>query len=64
LVSFEEEGEIERIVQYAKNANENKLVVKYAPLAAKRAACVGRHMEASKLFLTAIEYAEGMMKIS
>ena len=59
LDSFEEEGEIERIVQYAKNANENKLVVKYAPLAAKRAACVGAHMEASKLFLTAIEYAEG-----
>jgi DNA-binding CsgD family transcriptional regulator len=59
LTSFEEEGEIQRIVQYAKNANENKLVVKYAPLAAKQAACVGAHMEASKLFLTAIEYAEG-----
>jgi hypothetical protein len=51
LVSFEEGGEIERIVQYAKNANENKLVVKYAPLAAKQAACVGAHMEASNFFL-------------
>ncbi len=59
LASFEEEGEIERIVQYAKNANENKLVVKYAPLAARRAASVGSHIEASKLFLTAIEYTEG-----
>src|SRR6476620_2709450 len=59
LASFEEEGEIERIVQYAKNANENKLVVKYAPLAARRAASVGAHIEASKLFLTAIVYAEG-----
>jgi len=58
LPSFEAEGEIERIVQYAKNANENKLVVKYAPVVAKRAACVGAHIEASKLFFTAIEYAD------
>jgi ATP/maltotriose-dependent transcriptional regulator MalT len=46
-------------VHYAKNANENKLVVKYAPIAARQAACVGAHIEASKLFLTAIEYSEG-----
>ncbi|TMI94120.1 MAG: hypothetical protein E6H06_10015 [Bacteroidetes bacterium] len=59
LSSFEEQGEIEKIVHYAKNANENELVVKYAPLAAKQAACVGAHIEASKLFLTAIEYSEG-----
>lgn len=59
LTSFEEEGEIERIVHYAKNANENKLVVKYAPLAATEAASVGAHIEASKLFLSAIEYADG-----
>ena len=59
LDSFEEEGEIERIVHYAKNANENKLVVKYAPIAAKQAASVGAHIEASKLFLTAIEYSDG-----
>jgi len=57
LTSFEEAGEIERIVHYAKNANENKLVVKYAPVAAKQAASVGAHVEASKLFLTAIEYS-------
>ena len=59
LDSFEEEGEIERIVHYAKNANENELVVKYAPIAAKQAASVGAHIEASKLFLTAIEYSDG-----
>ncbi len=59
LDSFEEEGEIERIVHYAKNANENKLVTKYAPIAARQAACVGSHIEASKLFLTAIEYSQG-----
>jgi ATP/maltotriose-dependent transcriptional regulator MalT len=59
LDSFEKEGEIERIVHYAKNANENKLVVKYSPIAAKQAATVGAHVEASKLYLTAIEYSDG-----
>ena len=59
LDSFEAEGEIERIVHYAKNANENKLVVKYAPIAARQAASVGADIEASKLFLTAIEYSDG-----
>src|SRR4030095_9501660 len=58
LSSFEEAGEIERIVHHAKNANEKELVVKYAPEAAKQAALVGSHIEASKLFLTAIEYCE------
>ena len=59
LDSFEAEGEIERIVHYAKNANENELVVKYAPIAAVQAACVGAHIEASKLFLMAIEFSDG-----
>ena len=57
--SFEQNLETERIIHHAKNANENKLVVQYAPLAAKQAASVGAHIEASKLFLTAIEYSEG-----
>lgn len=59
LESFEEGGDIERIVQYAKNANENQVVVKYAPVAARQAASVGAHIEASKLFLTAIEFSDG-----
>jgi DNA-binding CsgD family transcriptional regulator len=59
LDSFEEKGEIERILHYAKNANEKKLVVKYAPAAAQKAALIGAHMEASKLYLTAIDYFEG-----
>jgi hypothetical protein len=63
LDSFEAEGEIERIVHYAKNANENKLVVKYAPIAARQAACVGAHIEASKLFLTQLNILTEMMKI-
>src|SRR5678815_5059262 len=58
LKSFEEKGEIEKIVHYAKNANENNLVVSYAPVVAKQAAAVGAHIEASKLFYTAIEYFE------
>lgn len=58
LEIFEEEGDIERIVHYAKNADERKLVVKYAPSAAKKAALVGAHIEASKLYLTAIEHTE------
>jgi len=54
--SFEENKEIERIVHHAKNANEYEIVVHYAPLAARQAAAVGAHIEASKLYLTAIEY--------
>jgi DNA-binding CsgD family transcriptional regulator len=59
LESFEEKGEIERILHYAKNANEKELVVKYAPEAARKAASMGAHIQAAKLFLTAIEYFEG-----
>lgn len=59
LDAFEEKDEIERILHYAKNANEKELVVKYAPQAARKAVSIGAHKEASKLFLTAIEYYEG-----
>jgi DNA-binding CsgD family transcriptional regulator len=62
LNTFEENGEIERIVHYAKNASRNDLVVQYAPRAAKQAASVGAHIEASKLYLSAIEYYEGKDK--
>jgi predicted ATPase/DNA-binding CsgD family transcriptional regulator len=57
--SFEKNKEIERIIHHAKNANENEIVVEYAPLAARQAAAVGAHIEASKLYLTAIEYYHG-----
>lgn len=57
--AFESSKEIERIVHYAKNANEYDIVVQYAPLAAKQASSVGAHIEASKLYLTAIEYYQG-----
>jgi len=60
---FEEESEIERIIHHAKNANEYELVVHYAPIAAREAATVGAHLEASKLYLTAIDIIRGMIVI-
>lgn len=56
---FVKEGKIEQVIHHAKNANEYGLVVQYAPAAAKEAASVGAHVEASKLYLTAIEYYQG-----
>ncbi|QHT70245.1 AAA family ATPase [Rhodocytophaga rosea] len=57
--SFEQNQEIERIVHHAKNANEYALVVQYAPPAARQAAALGAHIEAAKLYLSAIEYYQG-----
>lgn len=57
--SFEQNQELERIIHHAKNANEYDLVVHYAPLAARQASSVGAHIEASKLYLSAIEYYQG-----
>ena len=57
--SFERKNDLERIVHHAKNANEHEWVVRYAPLAAKHAAQVGSHLEASKLLYSAIEYYLG-----
>lgn len=59
LENFEKDGDTERIIHHAKNANEYYLVVHYAPLAAKRDACLGAHLEAAKLYLSAIEYYQG-----
>ncbi len=56
---FEENHETERIIHHAKNANEYGLVVSYAPQAAKQAASLGAHIEACRLYLTAIEYYQG-----
>lgn len=58
LESFEEKKEIERIIHYAKNANEKDIVLKYAPLAARHAMQRAAHLEAARLLLTAIEYAD------
>jgi predicted ATPase len=60
--SFEQNRETERIIHHAKAANEYEVVVRYAPLAAADAACLGAHIEASKLYFTAIEYYQGKDK--
>jgi DNA-binding CsgD family transcriptional regulator len=57
--NFEQDNQLERIIHHAKNSNQNDLVVKYAPVAAKQAAQLGAHIEASKLYLSAIEYYQG-----
>ncbi|MDB5141751.1 MAG: family ATPase [Mucilaginibacter sp.] len=62
LEDFEQNQETERIIHHAKNANEYELVTHYAPIAAKHAAAVGAHIEASMLYLTAIEYYHGSDK--
>jgi len=62
LKDFEQNQEIERIIHHAKNANEYELVVHYALIAAKTAACIGAHNEAAKLFFSAIEYYQGKDK--
>jgi ATP/maltotriose-dependent transcriptional regulator MalT len=56
---FEANGEIERIIHHAKNANDHNTVVHYAPVAAKNAAAVGAHIEAARLYFSAIEYYPG-----
>jgi len=57
--NFERNGEIYRIIHHAKNANEHGLVVHFAPLAARQAASLGAHLEASRLYFSAIEYFQG-----
>lgn len=57
--SFEKNNQVERIIHHAKNANAYDTVTHYAPLAARQAASVGAHIEASKLYLTAIENYQG-----
>jgi DNA-binding CsgD family transcriptional regulator len=53
--AFEQNGEIERIIHHAKNANAYEVIIHYSPIAARKAAAIGAHVEASRLFLSAIE---------
>jgi len=57
--SFEQNGEIERIIHHAKNANAYEIVTHYSPIAARKAAAIGAHVEASRLYLSAIENYQG-----
>ncbi|HET6253639.1 MAG TPA: AAA family ATPase [Puia sp.] len=56
---FESNGETERIIHHAKNANDHRTVVHYAPIAAREAATLGAHTEAARLYFSAIEYYLG-----
>lgn len=56
---FERNNQLERIIHHAKHANDYDMVVKYAPTAAKHAAHLGAHQEASLLYLAAVEYYNG-----
>lgn len=56
---FDDNGETERIIHHAKNANDHSTVVHYAPIAAKQAASLGAHTEAARLYYSAIEYYQG-----
>ena len=56
IPQFEREGAIYRIIHHAKNANEHEMVVRFAPVAARQAAALGAHIEASRLYFSAIEY--------
>jgi DNA-binding CsgD family transcriptional regulator/tetratricopeptide (TPR) repeat protein len=56
---FENNGETERIIHHAKNANDHATVVRYAPIAARQAATLGAHTEAARLYFSAIEYYQG-----
>jgi DNA-binding CsgD family transcriptional regulator len=47
-----------QLVHHARYADEKELVAKIAPEAAREAAAVGSHIEASKLYSTAIEYTD------
>ena len=56
---MEHQQQPERIIHHAKNANAYAVITEYAPIAAKQAASLGAHIEASKLYLTAIENYQG-----
>lgn len=58
-VRFEDNKQIERLIHHAKNANAYELVARYAPQGAREAADVGAHIEAAKLYITAITYYQG-----
>jgi len=54
-----EKGEYARIIHHAQHAGDEALVVQYVPAAARQAAAVGSHLEASRLWHTAITLYRG-----
>lgn len=59
LSQFSINRQEERIMHHAQNANASDLIVEYGPAAAKKAASVGSHAEACKLYRTVIDHYKG-----
>jgi len=51
-------GNLSQLLHHARFADDRKLIAKMAPEAAREAASLGAHLEASKLYSMAIEYTE------
>ncbi|GGM97071.1 LuxR family transcriptional regulator [Dyadobacter beijingensis] len=60
LLLEEPEPVTQRIIHHAELAREYELMLKYIPLAAGQAIRVGAHLEAAKLFCTAITHYKGI----
>lgn len=56
---FLQAGQVERVVHHATQAGNASLTLNYAPQAARKAAGLGAHTEAARLYVTAIEYSRG-----
>jgi len=54
----EKSNNLSEIVHHARLADDRATVARLAPQAAREAAAVGAHLQASKLYLTAIEHTE------
>ncbi len=64
LPSFQVARQYARIVHYARNAGNKALVLEYAPMAAQQAIDVAAHLQASGLYLAAIEAKVAMRAAS
>jgi DNA-binding CsgD family transcriptional regulator/tetratricopeptide (TPR) repeat protein len=59
LQDLREKGEYARIIHHAQHAGDDNLVVGYVPAAARQAAVLGSHFEASRLWHTALTLYRG-----
>jgi class 3 adenylate cyclase/tetratricopeptide (TPR) repeat protein len=52
--------DLERLAHHAEAAGDNSAVLRYAPAAARRAAALGAHREASEQYARALRFADGL----
>ncbi len=57
LINHQDKVDLAMLVHHAKNSNNNELVEKFAPLAAKKAALYGAHIQAVELYKMATEHS-------